>query len=1076
MAVDLTAVLKLKDEFSSGLSKIQSRVAGFGSTGEKVAGAIAGLGMGKMVKDFGKDVVQTGMDFTSSISKLSAVSGAEGKVLDSLRDKAMEMGAETVFSATEASEAMTYLGMAGFDANEIIATIPDTLALASAGGLDLARSADIASNVMSGFGMMAGDVEANMKRVADVLAYASANSNTSVEQLGDAMSYVAPVAHSYGIALEEVAGAIGVMSDAGIQGSRSGMSMKNILSSLANPVGSTKKKLEELGISFDKVNPETNSFVEILQNLEEAGMKSSDAIALVGSEAGPGLSALLSLGSEGVKKFIEDLEGAEGTAGSMSEAMVNNLGGDLKALESKWETVKLTLFFGQEGILRDTVQVMIKGVDLMINHLPKLNKALSVSRPLLIGFATALGVVASAVTAVLIVKSLVGIISLLANPVGIAVLAIGALASAFGYAWKYSETFRNAIKGTAKAFGDFKKIFSTEGKISADDMADMTGLGQKIAQAKNKFIDFKNTITEFASNVKEMFSNLFSGDSFDMSKLFGDGALGDFAQSLYDRLQQGLTAFENFKTSIKEKVSEVEEFFSNMFGGDGEGGGIGDKFSGLFDGIKDAFGNVKDFIDGEVKPFFEQLGEVISPLVEVIGTNLGRALSGVINAISGILGGLASVFGGIFSAVVSVVGGIFKAVISIVAGAFKGLFLVIATIGKVIGSVFKAIAPIILAIIPIITVVINIVMTIVTTIINVIGSLIGGIFNILGTIVGVITGFIGVIIGGLVQLIGGAIGGLIQFIMAFISGLIAIVGGFVTGFYTLLEPLITGLSEMITGAVEFISEKIEQFKERFGSFREFMVEVFQRVVSTIQNFKEAGVTAFTAVKEKATEIGNAIKSMYESYAKPAIDGIKEALSSMGEKASEVFDSYIRPFADFMGGAFSTAIDLGKTALEGLKTIFEGVGKAVGKVVGKVKDFADRIKNIKMPSFSGLNPFSNYHGIGEVPYNNYPTFLHKGERVLTAQENRELDNAINAGLLGKNMRLSDDVQSPEVPMATRPSGSGGSDVSISGGVESGNSLVMNGDIILQSNAQDPSAVADEFIKQLADKLELEVVFS
>src|SRR5699024_4902744 len=240
--------------------------------------------------------------------------------LEQLEDMAKDLGETTRFSATEASEGMSFLAMAGFETNEILDSMPGLLNLAAAGQLDLGRAADITTNVMSGFNLEAEETG----RVSDILAESAASANTSVEQMGGAMSYVAPVAEGAGLSIEETAAAMGTLSDAGIQGERAGTALRSMIASLQNPTGQTANALKDLGLSAEDVNPSMNSLSEILGTLEDAGMDSSQAMQLVGQEAGPGLIALLSEGSDGLKEFTNDLENSEGAATSMADKMSYN--------------------------------------------------------------------------------------------------------------------------------------------------------------------------------------------------------------------------------------------------------------------------------------------------------------------------------------------------------------------------------------------------------------------------------------------------------------------------------------------------------------------------------------------------------------------------------------------------------------------------------------------------------------------------------------------------------------------------------------------------------------------------------
>src|SRR5690606_2922780 len=158
---------------------------------------------------------------------------------------ARELGASTVFSASQAAEGMSYLAMAGFSVSEIVDAMPGLLDTAAAAQSGLGVTADIVSNILSGFQLEARETT----RVADVLTATFTSSNTTLEMLGDTMSYVAPVAASLGISLEEVAAMTGRLGDVGIQGQRAGTALRAIFTRLAAPTGEAAKILQQLGVA-----------------------------------------------------------------------------------------------------------------------------------------------------------------------------------------------------------------------------------------------------------------------------------------------------------------------------------------------------------------------------------------------------------------------------------------------------------------------------------------------------------------------------------------------------------------------------------------------------------------------------------------------------------------------------------------------------------------------------------------------------------------------------------------------------------------------------------------------------------
>jgi len=156
--------------------------------------------------------------------------------------------------------------------------------------MGLGNAADISSNIMSAFGIAATDAAS----VADVLAAASSRANTGCRAARHRHAFVGPVASALEIEMSDAAAAIGVLSDAGIQGSSAGTGLRRVLSSLANPTGEAKTALEGLGLELERLNPQTNDITEIVQRLSNAGLSAADALTIFGDRGGPAILALTS--------------------------------------------------------------------------------------------------------------------------------------------------------------------------------------------------------------------------------------------------------------------------------------------------------------------------------------------------------------------------------------------------------------------------------------------------------------------------------------------------------------------------------------------------------------------------------------------------------------------------------------------------------------------------------------------------------------------------------------------------------------------------------------------------------------
>lgn len=347
---DTTGLKKGRDElgrFTKAGADTEKRVtgatrrmsAGFGAVASAARQMVVGLG----AVFAGGAIVNEISTFETAMSAVGAITRATEEELGQLRNTARTLGETTEFSAAQAADGLRFLGMAGFTAAEGMQAIPAVLDLATASSLGLAQSADIASNVLSGFGMQAGQAG----NVADVLAAASSRANTSVTQLGGAMSTAAPIAASLGIDLETTAAAIGVMSDAGIQGERAGTAMRGVLASLAGPTKQARAALAAYGLTAAEVNPETNALADVFALLRRRGLSTADAMTIFGREAASGALVLVE-GSERLREFSTELGAVDGAVAEMAGVMRDNLGGDIKGLQSALSGLILTL--GDAGL------------------------------------------------------------------------------------------------------------------------------------------------------------------------------------------------------------------------------------------------------------------------------------------------------------------------------------------------------------------------------------------------------------------------------------------------------------------------------------------------------------------------------------------------------------------------------------------------------------------------------------------------------------------------------------------------------------------------------------------------------
>jgi len=290
--------------------------------------------------------VSIAVNFEQSIARLGAITRSGDDALLGFEQTARRLGETTQFSASEAASAMTFLGMAGFKTNEIISATPGMLNLAQAAGSDLAGTADIASNILSGFSLKADE----MGRVGDVLSATFTTSNTTLQMLGDTLKYAAPVASSAGASIEQVAAMAGLLGNVGIQGSMAGTALRAAFLRLSAPPKVAADALANLGVEVKDLDGNLRSVPELLQELAQAteGLGSAERAEAIkqifGSEASAGLTELLKqAGSGALDSYIQQLQQAKGTADTMAKKMSATSAGSLKRLGSALESVAISI-------------------------------------------------------------------------------------------------------------------------------------------------------------------------------------------------------------------------------------------------------------------------------------------------------------------------------------------------------------------------------------------------------------------------------------------------------------------------------------------------------------------------------------------------------------------------------------------------------------------------------------------------------------------------------------------------------------------------------------------------------------
>lgn len=402
--------------------------------------------------------------FDEEMSRVQALTRLDkgDSQLAALRAQAKKLGAETAFTTRDAASGQAFLAMAGFTPQAIQAALPGVLNMALAGGMDLGESADIGSNILSQFTLPAGE----MDRVSDVLTAAFTRTNTDLRSLGDTMKYAGPVASKLGISLEEAAGMAGILANNGLRGSDAGTAMRSSLARLASPTAGAAKALKQLGVSVSDASGKMRPVETILLDLYKATKKYGqvDQVGffkdIAGEEAFVGLQTLVTgAGSGELQKLIDALKAASGEASAVAKKMADNLGGDLKNLDSAWEGFRIQVEETADGPLRKLTQ-NLSDVITAASEWVKANPRLAQTLLLVVGGALALTVAIGALS--LAVGILIGPLAklqlgftLLTGGRGIlgTVAALRTFGTATGPVMATMKGWRAVLSGVQSGFG-----------------------------------------------------------------------------------------------------------------------------------------------------------------------------------------------------------------------------------------------------------------------------------------------------------------------------------------------------------------------------------------------------------------------------------------------------------------------------------------------------------------------------------------------------------------------------------------------------------------------------------------------
>lgn len=608
------------------------------------------------IKNLVGNVMELGQNFTSTMSEVSAISGATGEDFEKLEACAREYGATTVFSASNAAEALKYMSLAGWDADQSTSALGGVLNLAAASGMELGAASDMVTDYLSAFAMEAGDAA----YFADLLSYAQSHSNTTAEALGEAYKNCAANLNAAGQDVETVTSLLEGMANQGYKGSEAGTAMAAIMRDITNGMKDGAIKIGETSVAVMDAQGNFRDLTDILTEVEAAtnGMGDAErAVALSSTftaDSTKGLNLILNEGMGNIAGYEEELRGASGSAEDMANIMNDNLSGDVAAMNSAFEELGLKIYDALESKLRAGVQFITNGVipaiEWLGGHIPEVTIAVSGLGAVIaaMNWGTISSKIAMVKGALVKLAAALGGVSLPA----IAIIAvITAVALAFTNLWKNNEEFRNKITaiwdGIKAKFDEFGQGIVDRLNALGFEFEDITevmkavwdgfcevlapifeGVFQQISNILNEALDI-------LTGLFDIFAGIFTGD-WDMvwqgvQEVFG--AVWDFVVATFENWISTFTSLADtvlgwFGTDWETVWTNVKTFFSDTWNA------ISSFFSGILTGIKtfftDTWNAIVSFFSGILSGIYSSVTGTMTEIHDTF-TNIWDSITGFLS-------------------------------------------------------------------------------------------------------------------------------------------------------------------------------------------------------------------------------------------------------------------------------------------------------------------------------------------------------------------------------------------------------------------------------------------------------------
>lgn len=995
---------KFSDTLGKGLTTVGNQIAGVGKA--MTAGLTVPIGTAAA------SAVKFGADFDKGMSNVAAVSGATTEEFGKMREAAISWGEKTVYTAKDASDALYYMGLAGWGANESIAGLGPVLNLAAAGDLELGRTSDIVTDAMTSMKLAAGELNKdgieNTIHFTNSLAAAMSNSNTDVDQMGEAFKYVAPLAGALGYDINDLSLALGLMANVGVKGTQAGTGLRQALKNLIAPTDKAQDYMDKFGVSlYDDTGKakDMRTFMEELrgtfgdlsvdiydsngelksaeQIMEEYGHslpttqqeKLNAIVEIFGTRALPGILGIIEQGDD---KFTDLADAIDG-----SDAAFVKYNGDIMPMKEALEKFGDSVYDTTKGfeILGAAEGMSQIQMDNLQGDWIRFTSALGTSKIMisdlvkdsLRGFVQKLTQLVQWFNSlddaqkkhILKIAAIIAAIGPLLIVFGKTVAGIGSMITGFqkmSQAFNLIQTgfvmFGTKLKNVGEAFKLAKAGFtgfasqtSMLGTALAGVTAPMIAIVAVIAVLVAMFVhlwktneDFRNKITGIWDGIKSKFEEAGKKITDAINSLGFD--FSDLGEVIY-------AAWDWICNVLAPILSEVFATIGRLIGG------VVDIIVGV---VQIICGIIKGFKDGDWSLFIEGLKSIwdgfwaiaSAPFVAVYNilteylAKLGLTWSDVWNGIKdfffGIWEAIKTFFTNIWNGIVTFFTNVINTIQSVVTTVFTAISTFINTILTNIQTFFTNVWN---GIKTVFMTVINAIVQFVTTAFNNIKNAITTVFTAISTFFTTIWNAIKTVITTVVNAINTTISTVFNAIKTIITTVLNAISTFITTIWNAIKATITNVVNSIKSTISTVFNAIKTtITTIMNAVSSFITTIWNSIKSTVTNVVNGIKSAVSTV---FTNMKSAVTTTIENMKDAVVHTISNMVSSIISKVKEIYNGIVNIFNDIKSKMEEVGSNIVNGIWNGIKNGWDWLKDKVTDLAKSLLDAAKDALGIKSPS-------------------------------------------------------------------------------------------------------------------------------